>query len=51
MGLLAALGDATEFPQDRAGIEALIERLPEKPDGTKVRIAYEEPGACPPTAA
>jgi hypothetical protein len=34
VGLLAALGDADEFPQDRAGIEALIGRLPKKPDGT-----------------
>lgn len=47
VGLLALLGDAAEFPQDRAGIEALIGRLPEKPDGTKVRIAYEEPDALP----
>jgi hypothetical protein len=47
VGLLAALGDADEFPQDRAGIEALIGRLPEKPDATKARIAYEEPGTLP----
>jgi hypothetical protein len=47
VGLLAALGDADEFPQDRAGIEALIGRLPEKPDGTVATAAYEEPGALP----
>jgi hypothetical protein len=47
VGLLAALGDAGEFPQDRAGIEALIERLPEKRDGTKVAADYEEPGGLP----
>jgi hypothetical protein len=47
VGLLAALGDATEFPQDRAGIEALIGRLPAKPDGTVATAAYEEPGTLP----
>jgi hypothetical protein len=47
VGLLAALGDAAEFPQDRAGIEALIERLPEKRDGTKVTADYEDPGGLP----
>jgi hypothetical protein len=47
VGLLAALGDADEFPQDRAGIEALIERLPKRPDGTVPTAAYEEPGALP----
>jgi hypothetical protein len=46
VGLLAALGEAREFPQDRAGIETLIGRLPER-DGTKVSVAYEEPGGLP----
>jgi hypothetical protein len=47
VGLLAALGDAAEFPQDRVGIESLIGRLPEKPDGTVATAAYEEPGTLP----
>lgn len=47
VGLLAALDDATEFPQDRAGIEELIGRLPEHRDGTTVTVGYEEPGGVP----
>jgi hypothetical protein len=47
VGLLATLGDAAEFPQDRAGIEALIGRLPEHRDGTKVTVEYEEPDGLP----
>jgi hypothetical protein len=47
VGLLAALGDAAGFPQDRAGIEELIGRLPEHRDGTKVTVDYEDPGGLP----
>ncbi|HEY0279572.1 MAG TPA: hypothetical protein VGC32_15005 [Solirubrobacterales bacterium] len=47
LGLLAALGDAATFPQDRAGIEALIERLPEPRHGIKPTAGYEAPGALP----
>jgi hypothetical protein len=47
VGLLAALGDVAEFPQGRAGIEALIGRLPQKRDGTRITADYEEPGGLP----
>jgi hypothetical protein len=39
---LGALGTAAEFPQDRAGIEALIERLPEGRPSEPERFAYED---------
>jgi hypothetical protein len=44
---LGALGAAAEFPQDRAGIEALIERLAAGRPSEPKRFAYEEPGELP----
>jgi hypothetical protein len=38
---LGALGTAAEFPQDRAGIESLIERLPEGRPSEPKHFAYE----------
>lgn len=46
-GLLAALGDREEFPQDRAGIEALIAGIAKGPDGEEVWATYEAPGDLP----
>jgi hypothetical protein len=40
-GLLAALGDKDEFPQDRAGIDALIASIAKGPDGEEVWARYE----------
>lgn len=42
-GLLGALGDADEFPQDQAGIEALIAGAPRGPDGEELWATYEAP--------
>lgn len=42
-GLLGALGDADEFPQDRAGIEALIAAIAKGPEGEEVWASYEDP--------
>jgi hypothetical protein len=39
---LGALGAAEEFPQDRAGIEALIENLPEGRPSEPEHFAYED---------
>jgi hypothetical protein len=39
---LGALGTAAEFPQDRAGIEALIERLPAGRPSEPEHFAYED---------
>jgi hypothetical protein len=44
-GLLGALGDADKFPQDRAGIEALIAATKTGPDGEGIGAEYEEPDA------
>jgi hypothetical protein len=44
-GLLGALRDADEFPQDRAGIEDLIAGAPKGPDGEELWATYEEPDA------
>jgi hypothetical protein len=44
-GLVGALGDAEEFPQDRAGIEALIKAIAVGPDGEEVWATYEDPDA------
>jgi hypothetical protein len=44
---LGALGAAAEFPQDRAGIEALIERLPQGRSSEQRHVAYEDPEALP----
>jgi hypothetical protein len=40
-GLLAALGERDEFPQDRAGIDALIANIAKGPDGEEVWAKYE----------
>lgn len=42
-GLLGALRDADEFPQDRAGIEALIAAIAKGPEGEEVWASYEDP--------
>lgn len=42
-GLVGALGEADEFPQDRAGIEALIAAIAVGPDGEEVWATYEDP--------
>jgi hypothetical protein len=44
---LGALGAAAEFPQDEAGIEALIERLAEGRPSEPKRFAYEGPHELP----
>jgi len=44
---LAALGTATEFPQDRAGIEVLIARLAEGRPSEQRRFAYEDGESLP----
>jgi hypothetical protein len=44
---LGALGAAPEFPQDQAGIEALIGRLAEGRPSEPKRFAYEDPGELP----
>jgi hypothetical protein len=44
---LGALGTAAEFPPDRAGIEALIERLPTGRPSEPERFAYEDGVALP----
>lgn len=44
---LGALGAAAEFPQDRAGIEALIGRLAEGRPSEPKRFAYEAPDELP----
>lgn len=44
---LGALGTAAEFPQDRAGIEALIARLAEGRPSEPRRFAYEDREALP----
>lgn len=46
-GLLAALGDADGFPQDRAGIETLIAGIAKGPDGEEVWATFEEPDDLP----
>ena len=46
-GLLAALGDREEFPQDRAGIDALIAGIAKGPDGEEVWAKYEAPDDLP----
>jgi hypothetical protein len=46
-GLLAALGDREEFPQDRAGIDALIAGIAKGPDGEEVWATYEAPDDLP----
>lgn len=46
-GLLAALGRREEFPQDRAGIEALIAETSKGPDGQGFRGVYEAPDDLP----
>jgi hypothetical protein len=40
-GLLGALGDAEEFPQDQDGIEALIAGAPRGPEGERLQASYE----------
>ena len=44
---LGALGTATQFPQDRAGIEALIARLAEGRQSERRHFAYEDGEALP----
>lgn len=44
---LGALGAAEEFPQDRAGIEALIENLPEGRPSEPKHFAYEDGEGLP----
>jgi hypothetical protein len=44
---LGALGTAAEFPQDRAGIEALIARLAQGRPSEPPRFAYEDGVALP----
>jgi hypothetical protein len=44
---LGALGAATEFPRDQAGIEALIGRLAEGRPSEPKRFAYEGPDELP----
>jgi len=44
---LGALGTAAEFPQDRAGIEALIARLAEGRPSERRHFAYEDGEALP----
>ncbi|HEX4463332.1 MAG TPA: hypothetical protein VH042_01685 [Solirubrobacterales bacterium] len=44
---LGALGGAVAFPQDQAGIEALIGRLAEGRSSQPKRFAYEDPDALP----
>jgi hypothetical protein len=44
---LGALGTAAEFPQDQAGIEALIGRLAEGRPSEPKRFAYEGPDELP----
>jgi hypothetical protein len=46
-GLLAALGDGDGFPQDHAGIEALIGDIAKGPDGEEVWATYEAPDELP----
>jgi hypothetical protein len=46
-GLLAALGDRDEFPQDRAGIDTLIASIAKGPDGEKVWATFEAPDDLP----
>lgn len=46
-GLLAALGKRGEFPQDRAGIEALIAEIAKGPDSEEFWGAYEAPDDLP----
>ena len=46
-GLLAALGEADEFPQDRAGIDALVADIAKGPDGEEVWATYEAPDDLP----
>lgn len=46
-GLLGALGDNEEFPQDQPGIEALIAGAPKGPDGEKLFATYEASDALP----
>jgi hypothetical protein len=46
-GLLAALADRDKFPQDRAGIDALIAGIAKGPDGEEVWATYEAPGDLP----
>ncbi len=42
-GLVGALGEADEFPQDRDGIEALIAAIAVGPGGEEVWAGYEDP--------
>lgn len=44
---LGALGSAAEFPQDQAGIEALIGQLAEGRPSEPKRFAYEDPNELP----
>lgn len=46
-GLLAALGERDEFPQDRAGVDALIASIAKGPDGEEVWAKYEAPDDLP----
>lgn len=46
-GLLGALGDKEEFPQDQAGIDALIAGIAKGPDGEEVWATYEAPDDLP----
>jgi hypothetical protein len=44
-GLLGALGDAGEFPQDEAGVKELVAGAGTGPEGEKLAATYEEPDA------
>ena len=44
---LGALGDDSRFPQDRPGIEALIERLAAGRPSERRRFAYEDGDSLP----
>lgn len=46
-GLLGALGNKGEFPQDQAGIDALIAAIAKGPDGEEVWATYEAPDDLP----
>lgn len=46
-GLLAALGGADEFPQDRIGIDTLIAGIAKGPEGEEVWASYEAPNDLP----
>lgn len=46
-GLLGALGESKEFPQDRAGIEALVAGAAKGPNGERLFATYEAPDDLP----